>query len=137
MKIKGVSLGLLSPTALYHVDGSIDKKLYLFLAGDVEYFGPEHMPYAILALFFSTIFLILPGLLLFFYPFQFFQHFLNRIHCNFLVLRIFMDVFQGHYKDGTNNTRDYRFFSGDIFLDTFHSCGMLHFTQLTLLFSCF
>ena len=75
MKIKGVSLGLLSPTAPYRVDGSIDEKLYLFLAGDVEYFGPEHMPYAILALFFSTVFLVLPGILLFFYPFQFFQHF--------------------------------------------------------------
>ena len=26
-----------------------------------------------------------------------------------------MDVFQDHYKDGTNSTRDYRFFSGVIF----------------------
>ena len=115
MKMQSVTLDLLSPTPLYYVDGRIDKKLYLFLAGDVEYFGPEHMPYAILALLFSTIFLLLPGLLLFFYPCRFFQHFLNKIHCNFLGLRIFMDVIQGQYKDGTNNTRDYRFFSGIFF----------------------
>ena len=115
MKMQSVTLDLLSPTPLYYVDGSIDKKLYIFFAGDVEYFGPEHMPYALLALFFSTVFLLLPGLLLFFYPCRFFQHFLNKIHCNFLALRIFMDVIQGQYKDGTNNTRDYRFFSGIFF----------------------
>ena len=50
MKIQSVSLDLLSPTQLYHADGTIDDKLYLYLAGDVEYFGPEHMPYALLSL---------------------------------------------------------------------------------------
>ena len=115
MKMQSVSLDLLSPTQLYHVDGSIDDKLYLYLAGDVEYFGPEHMPYALLSLFFSVVFLLIPGLLLFLYPCRFFQRLLNAIHCNFFGLRIFMDVFQGHYKDGTNSTRDYRFFSGIFF----------------------
>ena len=112
--MQSVTLDLLSPTLLYHVhvDGSTDEKLYLFLAGDVEYFGPKHMPYALLSLF---VFLLIPGLLLFFYPCRFFQRLLNAIHCNFLGLRIFMDVFQGHYKDGTNGTRDYRFFSGLFF----------------------
>ena len=115
MKMQSVTLDLLSPTVLYHIDGHIDDKLFLYLAGDMEYFGSDHMPYAILALFFSTVFLLIPGLLLFFYPCHLFQHFLNKIHCNFLALRTFMDVFQGHYKDGTNNTRDYRFFSGIFF----------------------
>ena len=115
MKMQSVTLDLLSPTQLYHVDGSVDDKLYLYLAGDVEYFGPEHMPYALLSLFFSVVFLLIPGLLLFFYPCRFFQRLLNAIHCNFFGLRIFMDVFQGHYKDGTNSTRDYRFFSGIFF----------------------
>jgi hypothetical protein len=115
MKMQSVTLDLLSPTQLYHVDGSIDDKLYLYLAGDVEYFGPEHMPYALLSLFFSVVFLLIPGLLLFLYPCRSFQHLLNAIHCNFFGLCIFMDVFQGHYKDGTNSTRDYRFFSGIFF----------------------
>ena len=115
MKMQSVTLDLLSPTQLYHVDGSIDEKPYLYLAGDVEYFGPEHMPYALLSLFFSVVFLLIPGLLLFLYPCRPFQRLLNAIHCNFFGLRIFMDVFQGHYKDGTNSTRDYRFFSGIFF----------------------
>ena len=115
MKMQSVTLDLLSPTQLYHVDGSIDDRLYLYLAGDVEYFGPKHMPYAFLSLFFSVVFLLIPGLLLFLYPCRFFQCLLNAIHCNFFGLCIFMDVFQGHYKDGTNSTRDYRFFSGIFF----------------------
>ena len=115
LKMQSVSLDLLSPVALYHPDGSVDGKLYLYLAGDVEYFGPEHMPYAVISLLISIVFLIIPGLLLFLYPCHCFQRFLNATHCNFHGLRIFMDVFQGHYKDGTNNTRDYRFFSGIFF----------------------
>ena len=115
MKIQSVTLDLLSPTQLYHIDGSIDDKLYLYLAGDVEYFGPEHMSYALLSLFFFVVFLLIPGLQLFLYPYRFFQHLLNAIHCNCFGLHIFMDVFQGHYKDGTNSTRDYHFFSGIFF----------------------
>ena len=116
MKIQSVTLDLLSPTTLYHVDGRINDKLYLYLAGDVEYFGTEHLPYAVLALVLFTIFVLFPTLLLFLYPCSFFQHFLNVIHCNFHGLRTFMDVYQGHYKDGTDNNRDYRFFSGIFFV---------------------
>ena len=47
-------------------------------------------------------------ILLFVYPFYWFQQLLRF---NFLTLHIFMDVFQGSYKDGTNGTRDYRYFS--------------------------
>ena len=119
MKIQSVTLDLLSPTPIYHVDGSTSKKAYLLLAGDVEYFGNDHLPYGLLALFFLLLFVILPGLLLFLYPCRFFQRFLNKTHCNFICLKIFMDAFQGNYKDGTNDTRDYRFFSGVFFLTRF------------------
>ena len=75
--------------------------------------------YALLALFFAILFFIIPALLLFLYPCQFFQRFLNATQCNFLALRIFMDVFQGSFKDGTNGSRYYRFFSGIFFLARF------------------
>ena len=93
--------------------------MYLYLAGDVEYFGSEHALYGIMALFFFITFTLVPGLLLFLYPYRFFQQFLNKIRCNFVTLKIFMDVFQGNYNDGTNNTRDYRFFSGVFFFIRF------------------
>ena len=116
MKVQSVTLDLLSPTALYHIDGRLDDKYYLYLAGDVEYFGKEHLPYALMALFFLLMFTVFPCLLLFLYPCQFFQRFLNNIHCNSHALRTFMDVFQGNFKDGTNSTRDYRYFAGVFFV---------------------
>ena len=119
MKVQSVSLDLLSPTLLYYPDGTISKKLHLYLAGDVEYFGPHHFPYGLLALVLLVIFTLLPGLLLFFYPSRFFQQLLNKMNCNSVTLRTFVDVFQGNYKDGTNNTKDYRFFSGVFFLTRF------------------
>ena len=119
MKVQSVTLDLLSATALYFPDGTISNKLYLYLAGDVEYFGTHHLPYALLAAFFFIIFTLLPGLLFFVYPCNFFQRFLNKFDCNSVALRIFMDAFQGNYKDGTENTKDYRFFSAIFFLARF------------------
>ena len=73
MKIQSVSVDLLAPTALYYVDGKRSEKLYLYLAGDVEYFGQEHFFYGILAVFFLVTFVLFPALLLFLYPSRFFQ----------------------------------------------------------------
>ena len=119
MKIQSVTVDLLAPTPLYFANGTVSSNMYLYLAGDVEYFGSEHALYGIMALFFFITFTLVPGLLLFLYPYRFFQQFLNKIRCNFVTLKIFMDVFQGNYKDGTNNNRDYRLFSGFFFFGRF------------------
>ena len=112
MKTQCVSLDLLVPTTLYYMDGSHDNKLYLYLAGDVEYFGEKHLPYAFLATIMSLALVIFPMLLLFLYPCRCFQNVLNKTHLNSHALRTFMDVFQGHYKNGTEKSHDYRCFSG-------------------------
>ena len=119
MKIQSVSIDLLTNTSIYFVNGTKSETLYLYLAGDVEYFGDHHLPYAVLALILIILFTFFPALLLFLYPCRFFQQFLNTTRCNFVTLRTFMDVFQGNYKDGTNNTRDLRFFSGMFFCARF------------------
>jgi len=111
-----VSLDLLFPITVYHMDGTHDSKLHLYMAGDVEYFGPEHLPFAILAIVVLLLFVIFPMLLLFLYPCRCFQQCLNILHCNSHTLRSFMDVFLGTYKDGTNNSRDLRYFAGVFFL---------------------
>ena len=107
---------LLVPTYVYfsHNDSATHtiKKYYLLRAPTVEYFGGEHLPFALLALTLLLLLVVLPMLLLFLYPLRCFQHLLNRLHLNSHVLRTFMDVFQGAFKDGTNGTRDYRSFSG-------------------------
>ena len=116
IKFQTVTLDLLTPTVLYHMDRTHGKELYLYLAGDVKYFGQDHWPYAVLAISAFILIIILPTVLLFLYPCQCFQQCLNRLHCNSHTLQTFMDVFQGHYKDGTNQSRDFRYFSGVYFV---------------------
>ena len=78
----------------------------------MAFLSSEHLPYACLAMFFLLIFTLLPILVLFLYPCSCFQVCLNRTGCSCQLLHTFMDTFQGHYKNGTNGTRDLRFFSG-------------------------
>ena len=112
VKIEAVSLDILLPTTLYYPDGQQSQHYYLYLAGDMRYFGDHHFLYALLALVLTVTLVLIPTLLLFLYPCLWFQRCLNRANCNSPALRTYMDVFQGHYKDGTGNTRDYRYFSG-------------------------
>ena len=87
----------------------LTKSYHLFSSPSVEYFGKDHLPFALLAISLSFIFFFLPMILLFVYPFLWFQRSLNRFS---LTLRTFVDVFQGPFKDSTNGTKDYRYFSG-------------------------
>ena len=77
---------------------------------NLKYFTPSHAGYAIVALLLSFIVLLVP-VILFLYPCQCFQRCLNRLHLRSLTLHTFVDAFQGCYKDGTNGTRDCRYFA--------------------------
>ncbi len=56
---------------------------------------------------------LIPLLLLLLYPAKWFQKLLGCFpRVNWLPLHAFMDIFQGCYKNGTEGTRDYRYFSG-------------------------
>ena len=112
VKILSVSVDLLMPVFLYNQMDHTLPQLYLFNQGDVALLGSHHLPYACLALFFLLTFTLLPMLLFFLYPCSCFQICLNRTGCSCQSLHIFMDTFQGHYKNGTDGTRDLRFFSG-------------------------
>ncbi len=113
IKFLSVSFDLLVPTAVYEIyHDHYNYTLGLYYSGDIEYFGPEHLPYAILAIVMSTLFIILPIILLAIYPFPFFQKFLNLFPVRWHILHTFMDSFQGGYKNGTEpGTRDYRWFA--------------------------
>ena len=58
-----------------------------------------------------VLFGLMPLLLMLVYPTRTFQKCLNCCGLRCLPLHIFMDAFQGCYKNGTEGTRDYRFFS--------------------------
>ena len=112
MKFLSVSFDLLTPVPIFNIDGKTPSKHYLYWDGTVEYFGSEHLPYAILAITVLIIFNILPLLLLCLYPCRWFQKCLNYCKFQSHSLHIFMDAFQGCYKDGTNGSRDCRWFAG-------------------------
>ena len=113
VKFLSVSFDLLVPTKVYYLHGDHYNSTWaLYYAGDIEYFGKEHLPYGILAILVSFIFLILPVAILALYQFGFFQKFLNVFPFRWYILHTFVDSFQGWYKDGTEpGTRDYRYFS--------------------------
>ena len=111
IKFLDVSFDLLIPTYVFNMNGSV-VGTYLYYDASVEYFGTKkHLPYAILAVFVVLIFIILPILLLLLYPMRCFQRCLGRCGVRWHALHIFIDAFQGYYKDGTNGTRDCRYFA--------------------------
>ena len=85
--------------------------LYLYYDATIEYFGDTHLPYAVLAVFVMLVFILLPLLLLLLYPMRCFQRCLGCCGVRWHALPIFIDAFQGCYKDGTDGTRDCRYFA--------------------------
>ena len=113
VKFLSVTFDLLVPTKVYYLYGDYyNYTLALYYAGDIEYFGKEHLPYGILAIAVMCLFVVLPTATLALYPFGFFQKFLNLFPFRWYILHTFVDSFQGCYKNGTEpGTCDCRWFS--------------------------
>ena len=108
-KMLSVTFDLLNYTRPFNIHGNFTG-LYLYNDPTISYFGEEHRPYAIMAILFSLIFNIFPLLLLFFYPMNCFQKFLNFFHLSHVALHTFVESILGYYKDGTEpGTRDCRY----------------------------
>ena len=110
-KILSVTTNLLAPTQIYKL-GSNTSTFGLYYSPSVEYFGDEHLPFAVLAILMLILFVLVPTVVSFLYTFRFFQKFLSIFPFNWHFLHAFMDSFQGSYKDGTEpGTLDCRWFS--------------------------
>ena len=87
--------------------------LFILTLYTIEMFSKQHLPYLILSSV-SCLFAITFALLLLLYPTKLFRRLL--VICLPLQWRLalsaFAETFQGHYKDGTSGTRDYRAISG-------------------------
>ena len=110
VKLLSVSTDLLIPTHVYHVNGS-SLGLYLYYDATIEYFGEEHLPYGVLAVFVLLVFILFPLLFLLLYPMRCFQQCLGCCGVRCHAVPIFIDAFQGCYKDGTNGTWNCRYFA--------------------------
>ena len=100
VKILNVSVGLLTGSGTYYnIHGEGVRRSYLFVNGSMPAYSRDHIPYAIVAILMALIFNILPLFLLCVYPCRCFQRCLNRSGCTCCVLHVFMDTFQGVYKE--------------------------------------
>ena len=110
-KLLSVSCSLLIGVPVYSSDG----KLYMFSLyydPSIEYFGKEHLPYALLAIGILTIFIVFPTSLLLCYPCKPFLKCRRKCQVRNGLLDEFVNTFQKYYKDGTNGTFDCRWFAG-------------------------
>jgi len=105
-----VSFDILVPTR-HFLHGERGNKMYLFYDTTVEVLSSNHLIFAFTAIAVLIVFIFLPILLLLLYPPRCFHKCLDccRIRCH--ALMVFTDAFQGACKNGTNGTRDHRWFA--------------------------
>ena len=103
VKFLSVSFDILMPTFSWDMKSTMQSPV-VYYDGTLEYFGLEHLPYALLAFAVLIVFTFCPILLLCVYPCHWFHRCLNTYHLSSPALHTFMDTFQGSYKDGTNGS---------------------------------
>ena len=96
---------LIIPLSIVNVSPSL-----LYADPLIHMYSKQHLPYLLGSVLLLVAFFVLPTLLLCLYPTRIFRKVL--FHCLSLrwqqAVSAFIDTFQGHYKDGTNGTQDYR-----------------------------
>ena len=110
IKLLNVSIALLTFTGVHNATGSRLGN-FLYYDATVEYMGPDHRPYAVLAILVVVVGVLFPLVLLLLYPMQWFQKCLNRCGLNSPDLQMFMQCFQGYYRDRTDGGRECRYFA--------------------------
>ena len=105
-----VSFNLLYPVSIFNEHGAIAKRTLNFQQ-NIGFLSEQHLPFAFLALTVLIILVVLPPLLFIVYPMKCCQRSCVQYLCNKAGLRYFVELFQGCFKDGTEHTRDFRWFS--------------------------
>ena len=116
-KILFVSFTLLYTFHVQYNYGDIPKKCVLYYDTTVECNTQEYIIFAAIAVCVLAIFIISPTILLILYPTRLFRKCVTC--CGFRrwhALHMFVESFQGQYKDGTNGTRDFRMASASFFI---------------------
>ena len=110
IKLLHTSVNLLVPIDIRNQYGT-SVGHYLYNDASITFLGSQHWPYAVLALFFVFTAILFPVLLLLLYPMMWFQKCLNKCGLNSPGLRIFMQCFQGYYRDKTDGGWECRYFA--------------------------
>ena len=85
---------------------------YFFFDMKQDYFKGVHGAAGFFAILVLLFLIVLPTLYILLYPFKWFHKLLDRLHLRKQLLISLGDVFTGPYKNGTENTYDYRFMAG-------------------------
>ena len=147
VKFLNLCLDLLLPVQVCSIAMNGSCRWAVFYEPSIDYFSHQHLPYAALGLVTFFVFVLTPMLFLILYSFLLCQKCLRVIPKRWqITLRIFVDSFQGCFKDGTELAcRDCRWFSVIPFLlrliifgtysATFYSYNM--FTRIVAIFIIF
>ena len=115
IKFINVSADLLIPVKVYQfrVATNISYTWRPYYNASLLYFKGPHLPYGILAITALSVFVLSPTLILLLSTLRTFQRCFSFLPYRVqIILRIFLDSFQGCYKDGTEvGTQDCRWFS--------------------------
>ena len=110
-KLLFVSFSLMNYTTVYNTTGDQFGPRRVYYNATLSYLSSEHAPFFVLAICILIIIVLPFTLLVLLYPTRWFQ----RCICSCRgahALHTFADIFHGCYKNGTNGTRDYRYFAG-------------------------
>ena len=110
-KLLFVSFSLMNYTTIYNITGDQIGPHRVYHNATLSYLSSEHIPFFVLAICVLVIIVVPFTLLVLLYPMRWFQ----RCICSGRgahALHTFADIFHGCYKNGTNGTRDYRYFAG-------------------------
>lgn len=117
-KVINTSISLLNINYVYNIsDPTSNLGTLLDYDTGTEFFKGEHRFFAIVAIVILLTFGSIPPLLLTFYPYRWFHKLLTLIRIGrWHGLYVFVETFQGSFKDGTNRTPDRRWFAGMYFI---------------------
>ena len=108
MKFFSTTIDLLTPTQVWNFNGS---SYHVYYDGTMEYFKGRHIPYALLGVLVCLLCNILPLILILLYSFRKTHVILNCLPLSVRTMLFpFMDNILACYKDGTNGTRNCRYF---------------------------
>ena len=110
VKFAELSFDLVLATRLRSPEGNASERV-VYYQGTIEFLGTGHLPFFLVAFMTLIMFVLLPPLILILHPLKCCQRCMGSYHRRFRALHIFVESFQGCFKDGTNGTRDCRYFS--------------------------
>ena len=115
VKVLETSLLLLAPTYIYNFRDKHNVKVVYYYDGGLDYWKDgTRIWHSVVAVFFLFVHSLLPPIFLFLYPIKAFRQILKLDRL--CTVSMMVDLLQQCYKDGTNGTKDCRWFSSVYFL---------------------